>query len=226
MSQPIVSNFVRQPISENQTIIHHPSDRLSWQVKAYKRPRNGKTEKLECIYVGSEIHEYFNFVDFRKKFGGKLKNRYSKVCGTTYEVVIKNATWEQLDDLLLAEETRQSLWGAALRDPSYGLKEDWAGLEEFTATYTPRKQKPAYDLELLQSDNIFEIYSVIVGGEPLTQVTYHKIFQGWGWQFSSFPLEKDACIRQAIAHANKEKALCEKYRLKLTSEGGFGYELN
>lgn len=226
MTQPIVSNFVHQAISANQSIIHHPSNRLSWQVKAYKRPRNGKAEKLECIDVGLEIHEFYRVADLRKKFGGNLKKRVSKVCGTTYEVVFKNPTWEQLDDLLLAEETRASLWGAALRDLSFGIKEDWAGLGDFIASYTPRKQKPEYELQLLQGDNFFETYSVIVDGKPLTKVTYHKIFQRWGWQFSSLPLGKDACIRQAIAHANNEKALFEKYRLKLLPEGGFGYELN
>lgn len=226
MTQSIVSNFVHQAISANQTIIHHPSDRLSWQVKVYKRPRNGKTEKLEIIYVGLEIHEFYRIADLRKKFGGNLKKRVSKVCGTTYEVVLRKPTWEQLDALLLEEETRAPLWGAALRDPSFGIKEDWEGLGDFIASYTPRKQKPEYELQLLQGDNIFETYSVIVDGEPLTQVTYRKFSQSWVWRFSSLPLSKDACIRQAIAQANNEKALCEKYRLKLTSEGGFGYELN
>lgn len=226
MTQPIVSKFVHQAISVNQTIIHHPSERLSWQIKTYKRPRNGKTEKLEIIYVGLEIHEFYRVADLRKKFGGNLRKRASKVCGTFYEVVFRNPTWEQLDALLIAEETRQELWGAALRDPSFGIKENWASLGEFIKTYTPRKKEPEYELQLLQGDNIFETYSVIVDGEPLTKVMHHKIFQSWSWQFSNLPLDKDSCIRQAIAHAKHEKALFQKYRLKLSSEGGFSYELN
>lgn len=225
MTQPIVSTFIRQAISASQTIIHHPSDRLSWQIKAYKRPRNGKTEKLEFIYVGLEIHEFFKVADLQKNFGGNLKKRASQVCGTQYEVVIKNPTWEQLDDLLIAEETRQELWGAALRDSSFGIGDSYLGLREFVESYSPRKKEPEYELRLLQGDNIFEIYSVIVDGEPLTKVMHHKLFQNWSWRFSNLPLDKDACIRQAIAHAQREKALFQKYRFQLPQERKVNYEI-
>lgn len=222
MTQPIASKFVYQAISTNQTVVHHPSNRLSWRVKAYKRPRNGKTEKLEYIYVGFNLGEY-RVHSLDKKLGYKVKRRYSKVCGTSYEGVIKNPTWELLDDLLLAEESYSYL----RKTPIEELEDSaWADIGEFIASYTPRKKEPEYELQLLEGDNIFETYSVIVDGKPLTKVTFHKIFQSWSWKFSNLPLGKDACIRQAIAHANNEKALFEKYRLKLSPEGGFGYELN
>jgi hypothetical protein len=222
MTQTIASKFIRQPISTNQTVVHHPSNRLSWQVKAYKRPRNGKTEKLECIYVGFNLGEY-RVHTLGKKLGCRIKRRYSKVCGTTYEGIIKNPTWELLDDLLLAEES----YSYRCNTPVEELEDSaWADIGEFIASYTPRKKESEYELQLLQGDNIFETYSVIVDGKPVTKVTYHKISQKWSWQFSSLSLGKEACIRQAIAHANNEKALFEKYRLKLSPQGGFGYELN